>query len=376
MKLFKFFSLAAIMLLVSVNLFAQETENTELRVKEEGRVEFKSHWWMQVQGGAAHTVGETSFSDLISPAAALNIGYQFSPVFGVRAGASGWQARGGWVAPRTNYKYSFIQGNIDAVLNITNLISGWKPNRFFNAYGFIGAGFNHGFDNDEAVALADGGGYKLAYLWRDSKNLVVGRAGLGVDLRLNNYISLNVEVNGNMLSDRFNSKKAGNPDWHYNALVGLKINLGRDHKVIPPVYYEPEPAPAPVKEEPVKEVVKEEPVKEVVKVVEPMIRNIFFNINSAQIKGSEEEKVQQLIAYMKENPNAQVKITGYADKGTGNANINKRISQKRADSVAKALKEAGIPADRIITDAKGDTEQPFAVNDQNRVSICVVNFEN
>lgn len=374
MKLFKFFSVAVVLLLTSVNLFAQETANTELRIKEEGRVEFKRHWWMQVQAGASHTVGETSYFDLVSPAAALNVGYQFSPALGVRVGASGWEGRGSWVSPRIDYKFSFVQANADFVVNLSNLICGWKHNRFFNGYGFIGVGLNHGFDNDEAVAIA-AKGHNLEYLWRDSKNLVVGRAGLGADMRINDYVAVNVEVNANMLSDHFNSKKAGNPDWHYNALIGLKINLGRNHKVIPPVYYEPEPAPAPVKQEPAPAPVKEEPKKEVVK-VEPMIRNIFFNINSAQIKGTEQEKVEQLIAYMKQNPNAQVKITGYADKGTGNANINKRISQKRADSVAKALKEAGIPADNIITDAKGDTEQPFSVNDQNRVSICVVNVEN
>ena len=34
---------------------------------------------MQVQAGAAHTVGEAKFFDLISPAAAVNIGYQFAP---------------------------------------------------------------------------------------------------------------------------------------------------------------------------------------------------------------------------------------------------------------------------------------------------------
>lgn len=45
----------------------------ERQIKEEGRTEFKRHWFMQVQVGAAHTVGEAKFTDLISPAAAINI---------------------------------------------------------------------------------------------------------------------------------------------------------------------------------------------------------------------------------------------------------------------------------------------------------------
>ena len=33
--------------------FAQEQ-----KIKEEGKIEFRPHWFMQVQAGAAHTVGE------------------------------------------------------------------------------------------------------------------------------------------------------------------------------------------------------------------------------------------------------------------------------------------------------------------------------
>lgn len=36
--------------------FAQEQ-----KIKEEGKIEFKPHWFMQVQAGAAHTVGEAKF---------------------------------------------------------------------------------------------------------------------------------------------------------------------------------------------------------------------------------------------------------------------------------------------------------------------------
>ena len=98
---------AALMLNVS-NLFAQEQQ--ELKIKEPGRTEFEKHWFMQIQGGAAHTIGEAKFDKLISPAAALNFGYQFSPAFALRFGASGWQAKGGWVVnPKADYKYKYIQ---------------------------------------------------------------------------------------------------------------------------------------------------------------------------------------------------------------------------------------------------------------------------
>ena len=44
---------------------------------------------------------------------------------------------------------------------------------------------------------------------------------------------------------------------------------------------------------------------------------------------------------------------------------------QRADAVVKALKDAGIAADRITFDSKGARVQPFADNDSNRVSIVI-----
>ena len=69
------------LLLSSTVISAQEQ-----RIKEEGKTEFKPHWFMQVQVGAAHTLGEAKFSDLISPAAAINVGYQFAPAWRARVG--------------------------------------------------------------------------------------------------------------------------------------------------------------------------------------------------------------------------------------------------------------------------------------------------
>ena len=87
--------------LCTVSSFAQE-------VKEEGKVVFNPHWFMQIQGGASHTLGEASFSDLISPAAQVTGGYQFSPLFGLRAGVSAWEAKGAWASPSTVYSMLMV----------------------------------------------------------------------------------------------------------------------------------------------------------------------------------------------------------------------------------------------------------------------------
>lgn len=106
-------------------------------------------------------------------------------------------------------------------------------------------------------------------------------------------------------------------------------------------------------------------------VVEPIRKDIFFTLNSAKIRPSEEQKINELVQYMNENKDSKVIISGYADVKTGNENINLRISEKRAKATAEALKAKGIAEDRIQIEYKGDTEQPFKVNEQNRVAICV-----
>ena len=351
-----------VVLVNSTVIFAQEKQ-----IKEEGKITFKPHWFIQAQIGAAHTVGEAQFTDLISPAAALNVGYKFAPAFGARVGVSGWQAKGGWVNPQQNYKYKYLQGNVDIMADLSTLFCGFNPRRVFNGYIFAGAGLNRGFDNDEANAL-DTRTYELEYLWQEGKILPTGRFGLGCDLRLNDRLSINIEGNANVLSDKFNSKKAGNCDWQLNALVGVSIKLGKSYTKTAPVYYEPEPVvveqpkPAPVVEQP-------QPKKEVV--VEPMKQNIFFAINSAKILDDQQVKIVSLVEYMKKHPAVKLNVTGYADVNTGNAKINSKLSEKRANNVAEALKAKGIAANRITIDYKGDTVQPYNTPEENRVSICI-----
>ena len=358
----------AIMLVASTfAAIAQNSNQSSLQIKEEGKTEFVPHWFMQVQAGAAHTRGEAKFGDLISPAAAIYGGYQFTPLWGLRAGISGWQAKGGWSAYNQIYKYNYLQGNVDATLDLSNLFCRYNPDRFFNAYLFAGIGLNGAFNNDEAVALANKG-YELRYLWKDNKISPVGRFGLGTNLRLTSHLFFNIEVNANVLSDKFNSKKAGNADWQFNALAGFTIKFGKTSRKTEPVYYDPAPQPAPVVKEEPKPVQEPAPVKQE-KV--SMTENVFFAINSSKIRTAEEQKIEKLAEFMKNHADCKVTICGYADKQTGNAEINERLSKERAEAVAAMLKDKGIDSQRITVDHKGDTVQPFSTMEENRVSICI-----
>jgi outer membrane protein OmpA-like peptidoglycan-associated protein len=175
-------------------------------------------------------------------------------------------------------------------------------------------------------------------------------------------------VNANLLTDKYNSKKAGNADWYFNALAGVKVNLGKAYTT----RFIPAPEPEIRYVEKVVEKVVEVPAQVETPSVEPLRRDVFFKINSFKISQDEMPKVKDIADYMQKNPKAKVLVTGYADAGTGNDRINNRLAAQRADAVVTMLKsDYGISADRISYDSKGARVQPFAENDMNRVSICI-----
>ena len=360
--------MAAALLGMSTSAMAQATyieENGDTTV-------FKKHAFLQLQGGAQYTLGEAKFKDLLSPNVQLGLGYQFNPWFGARIAVNAWQSKGGFngykfadgTIGNTTYKYKYVAPTVDFMFNLSQAFCGYNPHRVFNVTAFLGGGANIGFSNGEAADV-NKAGYTMAYLWDGTKVRPVGKAGLALDFRLSDAVSLGIEGNANILSDKYNSKKAGNADWYFNALAGLRINLGKTKTT----RAKQEPvAPQPAVEQPKQENYVQPEVKKTAEIR----RDIFFKINSDVVNEEGKAKIQDLVKFMNENPDANITLEGYADKGTGSAAYNQQISERRAQSVFNILtKEHGIAAHRISYTFKGDTVQPFAENDENRVVICV-----
>ena len=341
-----------------------------------GRDGFHPHAYIQAQGGAQYTLGEASFGDLISPTAQLAVGYRFLPWMGARLGVGAWQSKGGFngytadgPARNISYSYNYVAPAVDVVFDLTSAIGGYNPSRLVSVSAFVGGGVNIGFGNDEANDIARSG-YTLAYLWDGTQVLPVGRAGVGVDFRLSDAVALGIEGNANVTSDKYNSKDAGQPDWYFNVMAGIKINLGKtrakraaEAPVSSPAPMEQPAEPAPAAE-PAPQPQPEAPAT--------MRRDVFFTINSARISDTEDAKLSELAAFLKANPELKVDVTGYADAGTGTDAINDRLSRQRAEAVAKALTGTyGIDAARVTVESKGSRVQPFAENDMNRVTICI-----
>ena len=353
---------------------------------------FNPHWYVQAQIGGQYTLGEVGFGKLLSPNAQLGVGYNFNKVVGARFSLNAWQSKAGQkvisdgATTTYKWKWNYIAPMVDATFNLTNLFCEYNPNRLVEVGVFGGIGANIAWGNDEATdaraaILATPGsknleGYDktampLENLWTGSKARFVARVGANVDFRVSDRVKLGVELSANTLSDKYNSKKAGNPDWYFNALVGVKVALGETHttkvipapkpveKIIERIIEKPAPAPAPKTE------TKQEAVDENFR------RDIFFPIGNSNIAKSQTTKIAEIVTFMKENPDAKITLTGYADKGTGSAAFNDKIAARRAQTVYNTLAAKGVAKSRMIKKSMGSRVQPFEENDMNRVTICI-----
>ena len=70
--------------------------------------------------------------------------------------------------------------------------------------------------------------------------------------------------------------------------------------------------------------------------------------------------IEAMAKVIKENPGKVFTITGYADKGTGSAEYNMKLSKKRAEAVRDLMvNEFGVPASQLKVDYKGGVGNMF-----------------
>ena len=91
-----------------------------------------------------------------------------------------------------------------------------------------------------------------------------------------------------------------------------------------------------------------------------MPNNVTFDSSSANLKPAGANTLTGVAMVLKEYEKTAVNVVGYTDS-TGSQDLNMRLSQQRAESVASALITQGVAASRIRTTGMGPAN-PIASN--------------
>ena len=386
MKAIKFIGiLAAASFLFSFNAYAQEDANrgADGEVVRGPYVTNGAFDNMFIGLGAGvNSVVEKQFGlGKIGVATDVTIGKWFSPTIGLRAG---WQGINNTSKSGELNKAPFHYIHGDLLWNISNAIDGYKETRFWNFIPYVSGGLSLIKHHDLKVF---------------DEELAAG-VGLLNSLRLGERVNLNLDLG--IIAARaqaynmkgFIGRYVGFP----SAKLGLQFNLGRTgfdrlSSVMPVI------VPMPFTEaqyndlkNKVAALLKNKiadlenqlaPFKNLVdgqtylfqngrftaveaKVASPA--TVYFDLGSAKVSQREKAHLEFFANSVVDNA-TKLLLTGSADKQTGTAKGNQKLSEQRVDAVKALLEKLGANGNNIETVANGDTKNVFDTPAKNR---CVV----
>ena len=337
--------------------------------------------FIQVQGGVNKVFSPGS---KFNPTFSLGVGRMFSNIIGARLHFNGYETKNGLKSIGANYKFKYITGDIDVMVNIFNIFKA-RNNRPIELFLIGGLGVNYAWDNNQFADIVSANRNAVSAgtatpILEDVSNAwgpgttrkqLLGhnlRVGLLADFNISRHWSVGIEADLNNVSDRFNSKYNNSNDWLFTAQLSITYKFGQkkpDKIVAAPVITAVDYGTSD------SDLDKENAKQTIAIVDEPANETLFYMIRETELDANKKEIIKKVADWCRNNPDKVVTIDGYADRGTGNPKINKEYAQQRAENVAKALQQEGIPASQLKVDSHGDTIQPFPENDKNRCVIIV-----
>lgn len=352
-------------------LHAQKTENTYLTNR------FFDNWFISAGAGAQGLIegrkSDNSFKDHLTPSVSLSVGKYVAPGWAFRFKGDSWKVNTFNNGQKDPMNYFNV--HVDFMADLMSVFGTYKENRIYQLMPYIGGG----------LARAEGGGKSFT-----------ANAGLINSFKVSPSVSLNLEVGFATVSDDFNKI---NKNRKYDAILHAEIgatyyfkrrgfrkfdteiaartkslndevnelrgDLNNKQQEIDRLNKELAAKP---KEVPAKEIIKEVPAQG--------FSTVLFSINSSSIKADQMLNISNAADVIKKSPEGKFVITGYADKATGSAEYNLKLSERRAKAVAKALvQKFGVNENQLVVKWDGSQEQRFENNIWNRVAIINLNAQ-
>ncbi len=320
----------------------------------------------------------------------LQVGKYITPVWGVRGVIGGpflsLDANDGNAtladgSVKAFKNKTFGELNVDGMFSITNLFA--KDLSKFNVYLFAGPTMNFSSVGSEFVNPDDQAADVFLVQESDDFKVRLGAtAGLGLAYDITKAFALGVEARFGITPSIFGDadayrKAAGTTRIALNGVWTIGGKRGKVARAAAAAaeagYISKEAAEALAAEAVAKnpKIVEKIVEKEVVKQVEKLVNNevpsstaIFFEIGKANLTSKDKARVKLYAeAINNTKDNSVYVVNGYADKKTGSVRTNQRLSEKRAETVYKALVEAGVDPSRLEKKAFGGVDALFFNND-------------
>ncbi|MGI6242181.1 MAG: OmpA family protein [Prevotella sp.] len=375
---------------MSMGAFAQDSD--PVQKYSVATNSFWSNWFIQL-GGDWHAwypdekhgrdfhkgVGLLS-KDRRTFGASVALGKWFTPGLGLRTKMQAWQGKDLDIktGERDNFDMWILNEHI--MFNLSNIFCGYNPNRVWNLIPFMGGGVSRNMSyNLYAMQLS---------------------AGIQSTWRLGKHANLYLEAGWNRLEEDFSGDQGtALKNTHHNrgwedkdndiyGEIGLTFNLGRatwdkvpDVDAIKALSQSQIDAlnaqlnDANAENARLKNLLANQPKPEAPKAVKEFVTtpvSVFFNINRTNIASQKDlVNVEAVAKYAKEN-GSKLAVTGYADSATGNAEINQRLSEGRAATVADELVKLGVDRSNISTVGKGGVDDLSPISFNRRATVQVV----
>lgn len=281
--------------------------------------------------------------------------------------------------------YLFVHGDI--LINMSNWIGGYNPDRFYSAVSYMGFGYtamswtkNSESPYNGEYAFTTGVVNKFRISPRfdielDLRSWIIAERSLPEQIQRGGRFAVAMSASVGV-AYRFNQRNWSpaysqvDVDGYLLAIMALEERLiGRDSELkrannnFSALKSENENLRNTLAESR-----KESSV--VVKSV-PAESVVFFNIGEAALTDYAKATLDSIVAQLMATE-GNILVTGYADKETGSAKRNEQLSMQRAEGVANYLIGLGVPASRITTEWVGDTEQAFTTPETPIVNRCVI----
>lgn len=373
---------------------------TEVKNADKCRVEtnrFGSNWFIGFGVGGqmyfADHNKQMDFFDRITPNFEVNFGKWFTPGIGVRIGVNGYNLKGvsgwgpdhGWGPgkhPNHRNHYGFIKEprevayqdragygllrteiqylhtHADVMFNLSQMILGYKPNRFYSVIPYAGLGWM------TTLNKAENGKYS---------NELSASIGVLNRFRLSSALDLNVDVRGAYVNDRFDQQLGARwGEGILSANVGLAYNFNKrswDRSTVTTVRVN-EGALNNLRErvgqlQMMNDDLRRQLESALNRDVTPenvcgMPLLVTFPIDRWVLSNKDRVNLGFLAEAIKSNPKMIYNITGYADRGTGSVKRNIFLARKRAEVIYNCLvNEFGVSESQLRKDSKGGVENMY-----------------